>query len=67
MPGSSDRGELAAIQAETLDRLSMLIQRLKPLDRQTGLRIRASENRPAVAPTITSGFRRNGAEKVHVW
>jgi hypothetical protein len=45
----------------------MLIQRLKPLDRQTGLRIRASENRPAVAPTITSGFRRNGAEKVHVW
>ena len=28
MPGSSDHGELAAIQAETLDRLSMLIQRL---------------------------------------
>ena len=34
MPGSSDHGELAATQAEALDRLSMLIQRLKPLDRQ---------------------------------
>lgn len=34
MPGSSDSGELAATQAEALDRLSMLIQRLKPLDRQ---------------------------------
>ena len=33
MPGS-DHGELAASQAEALDRLSMLIQRLKPLDRQ---------------------------------
>lgn len=33
MPGS-DRGELAASQAEALDRLSVLIQRLKPLDRQ---------------------------------
>ena len=30
----SDHGELAATQAEALDRLSMLIQRLKPLDRQ---------------------------------
>jgi RNA polymerase sigma-70 factor (ECF subfamily) len=30
----SDQGELAANQAEALDRLSMLIQRLKPLDRQ---------------------------------
>ena len=34
MPGSSVQGELAATQAEALDRLSMLIQRLKPLDRQ---------------------------------
>ena len=34
MPGSSDHGELAATQAEALDRLSILIQRLKPLDRQ---------------------------------
>ena len=34
MPGSSDHGELAATQAEALDRLSMLIQLLKPLDRQ---------------------------------
>jgi RNA polymerase sigma-70 factor, ECF subfamily len=33
MPGS-DQSELAASQAEALDRLSMLIQRLKPLDRQ---------------------------------
>ena len=33
MPGS-DQGELAATQAEALDRLSMLLQRLKPLDRQ---------------------------------
>ena len=31
---ASDHGELAATQAEALDRLSMLIQRLKPLDRQ---------------------------------
>ena len=34
MPGSSDQGERAATQAEALDRLSTLIQRLKPLDRQ---------------------------------
>jgi RNA polymerase sigma-70 factor, ECF subfamily len=33
MPGS-DHGELAATQAEALGRLSALIQRLKPLDRQ---------------------------------
>jgi RNA polymerase sigma-70 factor (ECF subfamily) len=33
MPGSSDQSE-AATQAEALDRLSTLIQRLKPLDRQ---------------------------------
>jgi RNA polymerase sigma-70 factor (ECF subfamily) len=33
MPGS-ERGELAASQTEALERLSMLIQRLKPLDRQ---------------------------------
>ena len=33
MPGS-DQGELAASQTEALERLSMLIQRLKPLDRQ---------------------------------
>ncbi len=33
MPGN-DQGERAATQAEALDRLSMLIQRLKPLDRQ---------------------------------
>jgi RNA polymerase sigma-70 factor, ECF subfamily len=33
LPGS-DPGELAASQAEALERLSMLIQRLKPLDRQ---------------------------------
>jgi RNA polymerase sigma-70 factor (ECF subfamily) len=33
MPGS-DRGELAVSQNEALERLSMLIQRLKPLDRQ---------------------------------
>jgi RNA polymerase sigma-70 factor (ECF subfamily) len=31
---SNDQGELAASQAEALERLSMLIQRLKPLDRQ---------------------------------
>ncbi|HEY7337694.1 MAG TPA: sigma-70 family RNA polymerase sigma factor [Bryobacteraceae bacterium] len=31
---SNNHGELAATQAEALDRLSMLIQRLKPLDRQ---------------------------------
>jgi RNA polymerase sigma-70 factor (ECF subfamily) len=30
----SEHGELTATQAEALDRLSMLIQRLKPLDRQ---------------------------------
>ena len=30
----NDQGELAASQAEALARLSMLIQRLKPLDRQ---------------------------------
>ncbi len=34
MPSSNDQGEVAATQAEALDRLSMLIQRLKPLDRQ---------------------------------
>jgi RNA polymerase sigma-70 factor, ECF subfamily len=34
MPGSSDHDELAATQAEALGRLSILIQRLKPLDRQ---------------------------------
>ena len=34
MPDSNDQGELAVTQAEALDRLSMLIQRLKPLDRQ---------------------------------
>lgn len=35
MPGGdSDQIELAASQAQALDRLSMLIQRLKPLDRQ---------------------------------
>ena len=34
MPGSTDQGELAATQAQALDRLSTLIQRLKPLDRQ---------------------------------
>lgn len=33
MPGN-DRGELVASQNEALDRVSMLIQRLKPLDRQ---------------------------------
>ena len=33
MPGS-EHGELVASQAEALERLSMLIQRLKPLDRQ---------------------------------
>ena len=33
MPGS-DQVELAASQTEALERLSMLIQRLKPLDRQ---------------------------------
>ena len=33
MPGS-DQGELAASQSEALERLSTLIQRLKPLDRQ---------------------------------
>ena len=33
MPGN-DRGELAVSQNEALERLSMLIQRLKPLDRQ---------------------------------
>lgn len=33
VPGS-DQGELAATQTEALDRLSALIQRLKPLDRQ---------------------------------
>ena len=33
MPGN-DHGELAASQAQALDRLSMLIRRLKPLDRQ---------------------------------
>lgn len=33
MPGN-DQGEGAASQAEALERLSMLIQRLKPLDRQ---------------------------------
>ena len=32
-PGS-DQGELAASQTEALERVSMLIQRLKPLDRQ---------------------------------
>lgn len=31
---AGDQGELAASQAHALDRLSMLIQRLKPLDRQ---------------------------------
>ncbi len=34
MPDSSDHGELANSEAEALDRLSILIQRLKPLDRQ---------------------------------
>ena len=33
MPGS-DHGELAASQAQALERLETLIQRLKPLDRQ---------------------------------
>ena len=33
MPGS-DQGELAASQTEALERVSFLIQRLKPLDRQ---------------------------------
>jgi RNA polymerase sigma-70 factor, ECF subfamily len=33
LPGA-DQAELAASQAEALERLSMLIQRLKPLDRQ---------------------------------
>ncbi|HUE00027.1 MAG TPA: sigma-70 family RNA polymerase sigma factor [Bryobacteraceae bacterium] len=33
MPGS-DQGELAASQTEALERVSKLIQRLKPLDRQ---------------------------------
>ncbi len=33
MPGS-DQGELAASHTEALDHLSMLIQRLRPLDRQ---------------------------------
>jgi len=31
---ASEQGELAASQTEALERLSMLIQRLKPLDRQ---------------------------------
>ena len=31
MPGSNEQAEFAATQAEALDRLSMLIQRLKPL------------------------------------
>lgn len=35
LPGSNEQDEFAATtQAEALDRLSMLIQRLKPLDRQ---------------------------------
>jgi RNA polymerase sigma-70 factor, ECF subfamily len=34
IPNSTNQTELAATQAEALDRLSMLIQRLKPLDRQ---------------------------------
>ena len=34
MPDSNDQAELAATQAQALDRLSMLVQRLKPLDRQ---------------------------------
>jgi len=33
MPGS-DQGELDVSKSDALDRLSMLIQRLKPLDRQ---------------------------------
>jgi RNA polymerase sigma-70 factor, ECF subfamily len=34
LPGNNEQAELAATQAEALDQLSMLIQRLKPLDRQ---------------------------------
>lgn len=34
MPNNGDQDELAASHADALDRLSMLIQRLKPLDRQ---------------------------------
>jgi hypothetical protein len=39
MPDSNEQAELAATQAEALDRLSMLIQRLKPLDRKSSFPI----------------------------
>ncbi|MDR3704208.1 MAG: sigma-70 family RNA polymerase sigma factor [Candidatus Sulfopaludibacter sp.] len=59
-----DRGELAASQAEALQRLSALIQRLKPLDRQ--IIVSYLEDMDAVAiGEITGLSPANVAMKVH--
>ncbi len=63
VPGD-DRGELAASQAEALQRLSTLIQRLKPLDRQ--IIVSYLEDLDAVAiGEITGLSPANVAMKVH--
>jgi len=64
MPGSDDELELAASQAQALERLSTLIQRLKPLDRQ--IIISYLEGMEAVSISEITGLSAaNIAMKVH--
>jgi RNA polymerase sigma-70 factor (ECF subfamily) len=63
MPGS-DEGELAASQAEALERLSTLIQRLKPLDRQIIISYLEGMDASSVSE-ITGLSPANVAMKVH--
>lgn len=63
IPGA-DHGELAISQAQALERLSMLIQRLKPLDRQ--IIVSYLEGMPAGAISEITGLSpANIAMKVH--
>jgi RNA polymerase sigma-70 factor, ECF subfamily len=63
LPGSS-HGELAATQAEALQRLSLLIQRLKPLDRQIIISYLEGMDAASVSD-ITGLSPANVAMKVH--
>jgi len=63
MPGS-DQNELAASQSEALERLSTLIQRLKPLDRQIIVSYLEGMDANAVSE-ITGLSPANVAMKVH--
>jgi RNA polymerase sigma-70 factor (ECF subfamily) len=61
---SSEQGELAAGQHQALDRLSLLIQKLKPLDRQIIVLYLEGMDASATAE-ITGLSAANVAMKVH--